>query len=93
MNSFHPDNGFSQESFAAAFGKKEGNSCFSPVWQQTCQKNKLFKCEAISFPSLGSKSFLDNYCLQGTGMCRLQAFMGKHVVMNIHERTPGSIGY
>ena len=40
--------------------KKEGSSCFPSARKQTCQKTNLFKCEAISFPSLGSKSFLDS---------------------------------
>ena len=42
--------------------KKRDVSFFCTVRKQTCQKTKLFKCEAISFPSLGSKSFLDTVC-------------------------------
>ena len=39
---------------------EEGSSCFPTVRKQACQKTKLVKCEAISSPSLGWKSFLDS---------------------------------
>ena len=42
--------------------KKERSSCFPTVRKQACQKANLFKWEAVSFPSLGSKSFLDTIC-------------------------------
>ena len=42
--------------------KRERSSRFPTVRKQTCQKTNLFKWEAVSFPSLGSKSFLDTIC-------------------------------